>query len=125
MYKLLSISGIDFKYIGNDKEAAYVLIEESSYKGESFERPQRRSKSLKDTRKIKGRTYTPDFIDPKERWVIEVKGRKMPEFNFRWDLFKALMNKRKNPPLLLMPITEDDMKETIQILKDKGYGRKD
>lgn len=124
MYKLLKVSGIEFKYIGKDKGEAIEIVDQSEYMGECYERPQRRSREMKDTPKIKPRTYTPDFKHPNEEWFIEVKGRKMPSFNFRWDLFKTRLNEWKFKPTIFMPVTEADMKQVIEILKQKGYGRK-
>lgn len=120
MYILLKRAGIKFKYIGQER-AKYKLLTETKYEGESFERPQRRSKQMKDTPKISETGYTPDFVGEDEQWFIEVKGRKVGDFNLRWKLFKRFLNERKHKPLLFMPVTGVDMQQVINILKQKGY----
>ena len=38
-------------------------------------------------------TYTPDFVDPNGKWIIEVKGFANDVFPIKWKLFKSIKNK--------------------------------
>jgi hypothetical protein len=123
MYKLLKRAKVKFKYIGSER-AKYTVLEEDEYKGGCYERAQKRSKELKDTPKITKAGYTPDFCGENEEWFIEVKGRKLGDFNLKWKLFKKMLMKRKPQPILFMPVTKQDCENVITILKSKGYARK-
>lgn len=124
MYRLLKESGIPFDYIGSER-AKYPLIPSFLYLGGSFERSQKRSSEMKDVSKVQGAGYTPDFKAKDESWFIEVKGRKLGDFNMRWKLFKKSMSHREPMPMLFMPVTLGDCKQVIDILKEKGYGRQE
>ena len=123
MYILLKQAGIKFEYIGQEN-AKYKLLNQTEYGNECYERPQKRSKQMKNTTKVSGIGYTPDFVGENEEWFIEVKGRKFGDFNMRWKLFKNWVNLRKIPPYLFMPVQQQDMQQVINILKSKGYGTK-
>ena len=122
MYNLLKQANIKFTYIGKDN-AKYKVLEESEYQGECYERAQKRSKLMRDTSKISETGYTPDFVGENEDWFIEVKGRKLGDFNLRWKLFKHFLNNREPKPLIFMPVTTGDCEQVINILKSKGYGK--
>lgn len=124
MYLLLKSSGLEFEYIGGDR-AKYPLIETFNYLGGCYERAQKRSKDLKDVTKVMGAGYTPDFRAKDESWFIEVKGRKLGDFNMRWKMFKKSMSHREPMPTLFMPVTLEDCQQVIKILKEKGYGKQE
>ena len=120
MYRLLRDNKIPHKV----HEEFTILSDEGSYKGEVYVRPQRRSKELvstKNSKSIKRRAYTPDFVAKGRvpNWVIEVKGRKLGDFSLRWSLFKR---KIKNSGTdLFMPVTKEDCNQVIEIIKSKYY----
>ena len=120
MYILLKKAGIKFQYIGGEN-AKYTLLEESSYLGGCYERAQKRSAQLRDTKKVSKVGYTPDFVGEGELWFIEVKGRKLGDFNLRWKLFKKKMSIREPIPMLFMPVTKDDCEQVVKILKESYY----
>ena len=123
MYILLKKAGIKFAYTGKSK-GAYVLFSEGKYLSECYERARKNSPKMRDFSKINGMSYTPDFIGENHEWIIEVKGRKIGDFNMRWKLFKHHLNKSDNPPILFMPTNTQDMEQVITILKSKGYATK-
>lgn len=123
MYKLLKREGIPFTYIGKEN-AKYELLDEFYYKGGCYERPQKRSKALKDTQKVSKTGYTPDFVGEDDSWFIEVKGRKLGDFSLRWKLFKHKVSGEDPQPILFMPVTLEDCQQVIQILKNEGYATK-
>lgn len=121
MYILLRDAGIPHHY---EKEV-YQTLEDTEYDSECYERARRTSKEMSDRRKVNGVRYTPDFTDPNEEWVIEVKGRANESFPIRWKLFKNMAMKRKGKsPILFKPMNVADCKQVVKILLEKGYGQK-
>lgn len=120
MYTLLKDAGIKNQYEGK----SYQTFKPFNLKEECWERATKRSKAMIDRRKVTKVSYTPDFIGENEEWFIEVKGRANESFSIRWKLFKDLMTKRKNPPLIFKPQNIGDCEQVIEILKEKGYGKK-
>lgn len=120
MYKLLKEAGIGFEYEGK----SYETFEPLELTEECWERATKRSKQMVDRRKVTKVSYTPDFVGDDERWFIEVKGRANESFPIRWKLFKNMVAKWENPPLIFKPTNKVDCEQVIQILKNKGYGRK-
>lgn len=120
MYKLLKAAGMKFEYEG----ASYQTFEPFELKEECWERATKRSKAMIDRRKVTKVSYTPDFVGENEEYFIEVKGRANESFSIRWKLFKDLMSKRDNPPLIFKPMNKQDCEQVIEILKSKGYGKK-
>lgn len=117
MYKLLKKNGVKFEYEG----CVYPLLDEDEYDGECWERFTKRSKGMKVRNRLKKSIYTPDFVGENEEWIIETKGRKLQPFPIRWNIFKRTMNRRKNPPLLLLPTNEKDCQQVIEILRSRGF----
>jgi len=122
MYQMLKKSGIPFEYIGGER-AKYPLIENFEYKGDCYERGQKRSPEMKKVSKVSGAGYTPDFKAKDESWFIEVKGRKLGDFSMRWKLFKQFLSDREPKPMLFMPVTLGDCEQVIKILKEKENGK--
>jgi hypothetical protein len=120
MYILLRDSGIDFNY----EEPTYTIFEEEEYPEACFERARRTSPKMIDRRKVNKITYTPDFVHPNEEWVIECKGRANERFPMVWKMFKSMLSKRKNSPLLFKPANKADCEQVIEELLKRGYGRK-
>ena len=59
------------------------------------------------------RTYTPDFVDPKGRWVIECKGYANERFPLKWKMFKQLLMQQDDPPVLFVPRNQRQNIETV------------
>ena len=120
MYILLRDAGIDFNY----EEPTYTIFEEEAYPEACFERARRTSPKMIDRRKVNKITYTPDFVDPDEEWVIECKGRANERFPLVWKMFKSAMGKRKKSPLLFKPANKADCEQVVAELLGRGYGKK-
>jgi hypothetical protein len=118
MYKLLEKSDISFAYEGQK----YVIIEGFNSPNTSYERFLNGKGDFKDrgNKKFANMHYTPDFtppIDEELKWVIEVKGRAMPDFSRTWKLFKKWIAVRGLDTVLLMPRTEKECRETMKIIE--------
>lgn len=118
MYKALKKANIQFSYEGK----SFTLVEQDDYKGECFERFTKKSKQLKIRKGFRKTIYTPDFVGINEEWIIETKGFARQPFPLKWKMFKGEMNKRKDPPLLIMPKNQKDCDQTVEILLERGFG---
>jgi len=120
MYKALKKAKIDFAYEGQK----FVVIEGFTYDGVSYERFLNGKGDFKDRGKktFSDMVYTPDFTPPVGeplRWVIETKGRSMPDFSRTWKLFKKLIQDDSDgyATVLFMPRKQADCDEVIKLIK--------
>lgn len=120
MYLLLKGAGIKAGY----EPKTYTVFEGFTYPEECYERYLKKNKYMVNRPSVLKIDYTPDFIGENEEFIIEVKGRPNESFPLRWKLFKALMFKKENPPLIFKPSTVGECQQVIDILIEKGYGRK-
>ena len=112
MYKLLKKHGFKFEREGHK----FVVFPKMKLSNGCWERPQTRSKSMKDRRAVREITYTPDFVDIKGRWIIECKGRANEQFPIKWKLFKLHVSQMKKPPMIFKPTNEKDCQQVIEVL---------
>lgn len=120
MYSLLKDAGIKAEYEGK----TYTVFKAFTYPSECYERYLKKNKFMVHRPSVLKIDYTPDFVGVNEEFIIEVKGRPNESFPLRWKLFKSLMNQRKNPPIIFKPSTVAECIQVIDILKEKGYGKK-
>lgn len=118
MYKSLKKSKIPFAYEGQK----FVVIKGFVYEGVSYERFLNGKGDFKDRGKKKfvDMVYTPDFTPPVDKplkWVIETKGRAMPDFSRTWKLFKKLLQDSEQETILFMPRRQEDCDEVIKLIK--------
>jgi len=108
-YKKLEAAGIKSLY----EKKTFVLMDGFHYQGDSIEpRPQG---YINNTMKVRAITYTPDFVDPNGKWIIEVKGYANDVFPLKWKLFKKQINKQS--PTLYLPKNQKQVLETIELIK--------
>jgi len=107
----------------------FVIDDGFKYTGESHERFLNGKGDFKDRGKktYKDSIYTPDFTNPvgdELEWVIETKGRAMPDFSRTWRLFKKFIKKLPREVILFVPRNKKDCDKVVEILKARGYGQK-
>ena len=123
MYKLLEKTDIPFAY----EAQKFVIIEGFTSPNISYERFLNGKGEFKDRgsgKKYANMVYTPDFTPPKGEpldWVIEVKGRSMPDFSRTWKLFKKTLLKHNKDTVLFMPRTQGECRETLNLIQEM-YG---
>jgi hypothetical protein len=120
----LVAAGIKFSYEGQK----FTIDEGFKYTGISFEKFMNGKGDFKDRGKktFRDAIYTPDFTNPVAedlQWVIETKGRVMPDFSRTWRLFKKQMSSLEQEVLLFVPRNKKDCKKVIEILIQEGYGQ--
>lgn len=127
MFELLKDAGISFSY----EKHKYSIDKGFKYTGESYEKFMNGKGDFKDRGKkiYKDSVYTPDFTnklaDSGEglQWVIETKGRAMPDFSRTWRLFKKYIAGIPQEVILFVPRNKKDCIKVVEILKERGYGR--
>mgnify|MGYP003134176749 FL=1 len=111
-YKQLEAAGIKSMY----EENTYTLMPGFYPIMDSYEPSKGEYKN--NTKKVRGITYTPDFVDPNGRWIIEVKGYANDVFPIKWKLFKMyLMENDMEEHTLYLPKNQKQVKETIELIK--------
>ena len=86
-YRQLRDAGIKSDY----EKKKYVLMEGFHYTNESYEDNGKTGYQDKQKYKVRDITYTPDFVDPNGKWVIECKGYANERFPLKWKMFKKLL----------------------------------
>lgn len=108
-YQKLEEAGIPVLY----EKRKYVLQEGFRYEGPSFEHS-RSNGFVDNTTKVRDITYTPDFVDPQETWIMEIKGFANDVFPIKWKMFKRhLLDKGTSPPALFLPRNQQQVLEAI------------
>ena len=67
--------------------------------------------------KIRPITYTPDFVDPNGKFIIETKGYANESFPLRWKLFKKHLKDEEHRYVLFMPRNKKQVDEVVDIIK--------
>ena len=67
--------------------------------------------------KIRPITYTPDFVDPKGKFIIETKGYANESFPLRWKLFKKHLKDNNHHYVLFMPRNKKQVDEIVELIK--------
>lgn len=57
-------------------------------------------------------TYTPDFVG--DKWIIETKGIKTPDFMLKWKLFKKYCLDNNMPHQLYLPRNQAQVRAAIE-----------
>ena len=112
-YRKLEDAGIDALY----EKKKYVLQEGFRYSATVYE-PHKTKGYIPTTTKIRDITYTPDFVDPHGRWIIEVKGFANDVFPVKWKMFKNYLMQQDDPPVLFLPKNQKQVLETIELIKE-------
>ena len=66
--------------------------------------------------KIRPITYTPDFVDPKGKFIIETKGYANESFPLRWKLFKKYLKDNNHHYVLFMPRNKKQVDEVVALI---------
>tara|TARA_R100000781_G_scaffold99272_1_gene62883 strand:- start:295 stop:747 length:453 start_codon:yes stop_codon:yes gene_type:complete len=110
-YKQLESAGIKSMY----EENTYTLLPGFYLEMDSYEPSKQGYKN--NTKKIRAVTYTPDFVDPKGKWIIEVKGYANDVFPIKWKLFKLYLLENEMDCTLFLPKNQKQVKETVELIK--------
>lgn len=115
-YKKLEEAGISALY----EKKKFVLQEGFDFEAPSIEPSTRKATKgqfLDNTYRVRDITYTPDFVDPNGKWIIEVKGFANDVFPMKWKMFKNHLQQLGNPPTLYLPKNQGQVLKTIELIK--------
>jgi len=121
-YKRLEEEGFEFGY----ETQTFTVIEEFYYKG-TYSSMTNGSGNLLDKtgKKVRGIKYTPDFILPNDKIIIETKGyiRSQHSFPLRFKLFLSYLNRNGMGDWGIFLIkNQKQVNEAIQIIKNDQRG---
>lgn len=111
MYKHLYDAGIPVEY----EKHTFTVFDGMVYPQACYEGT--RKKLYNKGSKIRPITYTPDFVDPNGKWIIETKGYANESFPLRWKLFKKHLKDKNLPYVLFMPRNKVQCKEVLELIK--------
>jgi hypothetical protein len=117
-YKRLEEEGFEFGY----ETQTFTVIEEFYYEG-AYHSMTNGSNNLidKTAKKVRGIKYTPDFILPNDKIIIETKGyiRSQHSFPLRFKLFLSYLNRNGMGDWGIFLIkNQKQVNEAIQIIKN-------
>jgi len=111
-YRALRDAGILADY----EKHKYVLMTGFHYPNVRIEDNGKSGYRDKQTYKVRDITYTPDFVDPGGKWVIECKGFANERFPLKWKMFMEKLKQQGDPPALFVPRNQKQNIETIQAI---------
>jgi hypothetical protein len=111
-YRKLKEAGIKNDY----EKHKFVLLEGFHYPEQRLEDNGKTGYKDKKTHKVRDITYTPDFVDPQGRWIIECKGYANERFPLKWKMFMKQMAEKDNPPALFVPRNQNQVLTTIEAI---------
>jgi hypothetical protein len=109
---MLKDAGIPADY----EKHKYVLLQGFHYPKSRHEDNGKTGYKDKKTHKVRDITYTPDFVDPQGKWIIECKGYANERFPLKWKMFMDLMGKTNSPPVLFVPRNQKQNITTIEAI---------
>ena len=110
-YKALEAAEIPVEY----EETTFTIFPATVYPQACYEGTTK--KLYNKGSKIRPITYTPDFVDPNGKWVIETKGYANESFPLRWKLFKKHLKDNNKQYVLFMPRNKKQVDEVVELIK--------
>tara|TARA_Y100001973_G_scaffold98063_1_gene155105 strand:+ start:137 stop:568 length:432 start_codon:yes stop_codon:yes gene_type:complete len=110
-YKELEKAKIDIRY----EKDTFTIFDGLVYPQACYEGTVR--KLYNKGSKIRPITYTPDFVDPKGKFIIETKGYANESFPLRWKLFKKHLKDTNQQYVLFMPRNKAQVDEVVDLIK--------
>ena len=109
---------------GEYEKHRFDLLEKFEFKNSSVEKHRKKGEYIygKISNKIRGITYTPDFVNIKDRWIIECKGYANEQFPLRWKLFKKMINENGLDFDLYLPTNQTQVEETMKLININKHG---
>jgi hypothetical protein len=111
MYKALDDEGIEVEY----EKHTFTIFEPLVYPLTCYEGTSK--KLYNKGSKVRAITYTPDFVDPHGKWIIETKGYANESFPLRWKLFKRHLKDEGHQYVLFMPRNKAQVLEVLELVK--------
>jgi len=109
-YKQLKRASVDVEYEATTFTIFPALVyPQACYEGTT-------KKLYNKGSKIRPITYTPDFVDPDGKFIIETKGYANESFPLRWKLFKKHLKDTNQQYVLFMPRNKKQVDEVVELI---------
>jgi hypothetical protein len=114
-YEKLVKAGLSFKY----EEDKFYLMQPFTFPNSSWELIKKKGLKVFDKagNNVRAITYTPDFTNLDEGWVIECKGNPNDAFPLRWKLFKKHIYDEGLNYDLYLPRNRNQVDKAIETIK--------
>lgn len=119
-YEKLKEANLDFKY----EEERFVVLPGFNYENKSYEIVKKGGEKIYDDAYpyVRPISYTPDFTNLEEGWIIECKGFPNDSFPVRWKLFKKYITDNNLNYDLYVPRNRKQVDKTIKLILDNKNG---
>jgi hypothetical protein len=113
-YNKLKEAGLDFEYEQNK----FGVVPKFIFPNKAVELIKKKGEKTFDEAYplVRAITYTPDFVNLKQGWIIECKGYANESFPIRWKLFKKYIHDNGLDYDLYVPRNKKQVEETIKLI---------
>jgi len=111
MYQMLHEAGVSVDY----EKHSFTIFDALVYPQACYEGTAK--KLYNKGSKVRPITYTPDFVDPNGKWIIETKGYANESFPLRWKMFKRHLKENNLTYVLFMPRNRAQCLEVLELIK--------
>jgi len=117
-YRALKKAKIPNKYEGK----TFELVEKFKFKGFLMDKgiTKGKKKYKQKSGNIRNISYTPDFINLEQGFIIETKGLRTPEFRMRFKLFLKYLHDTGQDLDVYIPSNQKEVDTTIELILSRG-----
>jgi len=121
-YKQLNKAKIPHVYEGK----TFELVPKFKFEGLLMDKGTTKGKKVfkKMTGNVRSISYTPDFINLDEGFIIETKGLRTPVFSMRFKLFLKYLHDTDQDLDVYIPSNQKEVNETIESILSRGNFKK-
>jgi hypothetical protein len=121
-YRALQKAKIQNQYEGK----TFELVEKFKFEGLLMDKGKTQGKTTFKEKpgNIRNISYTPDFINLEQGFIIETKGIRTPEFKMRFKLFLKYLHDTNQNYDVYVPSNQKEVNATIDTILSRGYSFK-
>ena len=121
-YKALKKAKIPHEYEGK----TFELVQKFKFEGLLMDKGKTKGKTTFKQKpgNIRNISYTPDFINLEEGFIIETKGIRTPEFKMRFKLFLKHLYDTNQKLDVYVPSNQKEVDATINLILSRGSFKK-
>jgi hypothetical protein len=121
-YRALKKAKIPHEYEGK----TFELVEKFKFEGLLMDKGKTKGKTTFKQKpgNIRNISYTPDFINLEEGFIIETKGIRTPEFKMRFKLFLKYLYDTNQKLDVYVPSNQKEVDATVNLILNRGSFKK-